>query len=177
MNMNTHRGYTLLELIVSIGLFSLAMLLVMGAYLMLISFDRRARATNELVTNLNFALESMSRNVRTGTQYSCNSSGNGTCSQLSFRDSQNQQVTYLLRSDGTLGQCSGTSSCTSASASSITDPRITVSTLTFYVRGVGTGDGVQPQVTFTIKGSMPTDPGKTSDFVIQTGATQRLIDL
>lgn len=170
------RGYSLLELIVSVGLFSLVMLVVMGAYLSLISMDRRARATNELVTNLSFAVESMMRNVRTGSTYSCGS-GNGTCTQFSFRDSANQNFTYLLRSDGTIGQCSGVGGCSQTTATQLTDPRITITTLNFYVRGVGTGDEVQPQVTVSISGTMPTDQGKTVDFTIQTGATQRLIDI
>lgn len=170
------RGYTLLELIVSIGLFSLVMLVVTSSYLSLLSMDRRARATNELVSNLSFAVESMMRNVRTGTNYSCGS-GNGTCSQLSFRDSQNQTFTYLLRSDGTIGQCTGVGGCSQTTATQITDPRITITNLTFYVRGVGTGDATQPQVTVSIRGTMPTDQGRTTDFTIQTGATQRLIDI
>ncbi|HEX2792463.1 MAG TPA: type II secretion system protein [Candidatus Paceibacterota bacterium] len=170
------RGYTLLELIVSVGLFSLVMLVVMGAYLSLISIDRRARATNDLVTNLSFALESMMRNVRTGSNYSCGS-GNGTCSQFSFKDSDNQSYTYLLRSDGTIGQCSGVGSCSQTTATQITDPRITITDLDFYVRGVGSSDGIQPQMTASISGTMPTDQGESVEFTIQTGATQRLIDI
>lgn len=182
MSTNTsQRGYTLLEMIVSLGIFSLVMVVVTGAYLTLISLDRQARAQNQLVASLSFAVESMARNIRTGTDYACNASAaTPNCASvggasMSFLDSQGQTITFFKKSDGTIGQCTG--SCSEARAVSLTDPLITIQTLTFYVRGVGTGDGVQPQATFIIKGNMKTDAGKTTDFSIQTSATQRFIDL
>ena len=57
MNACTKRGYTLVELIVSLGLFSMVMLVVTGAYLTLISLDRQARASNQLSATLSFAVE------------------------------------------------------------------------------------------------------------------------
>ncbi|MBU2104033.1 type II secretion system GspH family protein [Patescibacteria group bacterium] len=175
----TQRGYTLLEMIVSLGIFSLVMVVVTGAYLTLISLDRQARGNNQLVSSLSFAVESMARNMRTGTGYMCNGSSvvpncdGGT--SITFVDSQGQTITYFKRSDGTIGQCTG--ACSESRAVSLTDPLITIQSLTFYVRGVGTADIVQPQVIFVIKGSMKTDTNKTTDFTIQTGATQRFIDI
>ena len=170
------RGYTLLELIVSIGIFSIIMLAVTGAYLTLINLERKARAVSDLNSNLAFTIDGMSRTVRTGKNYACPSGGNGTCSELSFTDSQNQQVTYLLKSDGSIGQCIGGVSCTSSNATSLTDPRITIETLTFYVRGVG-ADDAQPRVTFTVRGGIQTEATKRTNFTIQGAASQRLIDL
>lgn len=172
------KGFTLIEIIVSVGIFSLVMLVVMAAYLTIIKLDKEARSTNELVSNLNFVVESIGRNVRTGTGYSCAEAGNGQCSQLSFYDSQPvpQKITYLLRNDGTIGQCtSGT--CTSTTAVSLTDPRITITALTFYVRGVGTGDYVEPQVLINIRGTLKAQQGRLVDFTIQTGATQRFLEI
>jgi len=177
----TLRGYTLLELIVSLGIFSMVMLVVMGAYVTLISLDRQARANNQLAASLSFAVESMARSMRTGTGYACNAnqsspncaSGGGS---ISFLDSQGQTITYQLKNDGSIGQCTG-SLCTDAVAVSLTDHRIDITSLRFYVRGVGVGDDTQPNVTFVIAGSMVTEAGEVSTFSIQTGATQRLIEL
>lgn len=177
----TQRGYTLLELIVSLGIFSMVMLVVTGAYLTLISLDRQARANNQLAASLSFAVESMARSMRTGTGYACNANGSApNCasggSSISFKDSQNQTVTYRLKSDGSIGQCTG-GLCTDATAVALTDPHIDIESLRFYVRGVGTGDNTQPNVTFVISGTMTTSEGETSSFSLQTGATQRLIEL
>lgn len=176
MNTAPARGFTLIEIVVSVGIFSLVMLVVSAAFLTIISLDREARATNQVVANLSFAVDSIGRNVRMGSAFSCAGAGNGTCSQLSFVDNQGQTITYLLKNDGTLGQCTS-GVCTSATALSLTDPSITITGLTFYVRGVGTTDTIQPQVTISLRGTMPAKQGRTIDFAIQTGATQRYVEL
>ncbi|MBY0110746.1 type II secretion system GspH family protein [Patescibacteria group bacterium] len=186
------RGYTLLEMIVSVGIFSIVMLIVTGAYLSLLGLDRELRATSSLVTNLSFAVDSMARSIRTGTYYGCGSTGanpssagtNGTCDTFSYLDtSLNEKVTYIRKSDGTIGRCTGGGICNSSNAISLTDPNVQIASsggLTFYVRGVGTSGGnasVQPQVTFTIRGTMVGISNRTTDFSIQTSATQRLIEI
>jgi len=181
MTTRTTRGYSLLELIVSIGLFSAVMLIVMGAYVTLISLDRQARASNQLAASLSYAVESIARSMRTGTDYACNANPSSpNCSSggtsISFINSEGQAITYRLKTDGSIGECIG-SLCTDASAVALTDPRIDITSLRFYVRGVGASDWLQPQVTLTIAGSMTTDAGETTSFSVQTGATQRLIEL
>ncbi len=194
MTPKTMRGYTLLEMIVAVGIFSVVMLIVTGAYLSLIGLDRELRASTSLVTNLSFALDSMSRGIRTGNSYGCGSTGgdplnpsagtNAVCTSFSYYDvSLADKVTYKRKNDGTIGRCTGTAVCTDASAISLTDPSITIanpSGLTFYVRGIGTtgaGANVQPQVTFTLRGTIKGDKSHTLDFSIQTSATQRLIEI
>ncbi len=175
----TQRGYSLLELIVSLGIFSVVMLVVTGAYLTLISLDRQARANNQLAATLSFAVESMARSMRTGSEYSCNGATNCSAggSTISFLDSEGEEVQYRLRADKSIGQCIGSGVCNDSSSVALTDERIDVDTLRFYVRGVGTGDSTQPQVTFVVSGTMTTDEGESASFSIQSGATQRLIEL
>ncbi len=189
ITMNTARGYTLIEMIVSVGIFSIVMLVASGAYVKLVALDRQARATNDLVTNLSFATESMSRSIRTGTGYACtdasavkDANGNstdGSCHQISFMDNNiGQPVTYRRNSTGTLGQCVGiaSGSCNDSTAVVLTDSRVAIAAggLDFYVRGVGANDGVQPWVTFTLTGTMPNgNTGNTLSFTIQSSATQR----
>ena len=182
MKQSAQRGFTLLEMIVAVGLFSIVMVIVTGAYLSLVALDRQARATSSTVSNLSFALDSMTRALRTGRAYNCGSpiDDAGNCpaggNSMSYTDSSGQTVTYLLKSDGTIGQCT-TTPCLQATATSLTDPSITVQSLTFYIRGGGVGDNLQPQVTIVMKGTMPTGTGTTATFDIQTSATQRLLEI
>lgn len=176
---NNHpvRGFTLIEIIVSVGLFSVVMLVVTAAYLGIITLDKEARSTNELVVNLSFALENMARTARTGKDYTCSGGGgNGTCSQFSFTDSLGQDVTYLIKTGGIIGQCTA-GVCTDGLAVPLTDPRITVTSMIFNVKGVGGGDMVQPQVLMSIRGTMPASKGHTVDFTLQTSATQRELEI
>ena len=185
-----------MELIVSVGIFAIVMTVVASTYITLMSLDRQARATNQLVSSLSFAVDSMMRGIRTGTQFKClnyadtygNSNGtSGNCTQFSYKDSAltaagsaNNIVTFFKKTDGTIGRCESSASCTTdAQASSLTDPAITITSIVFRVRGVGPAAlDEQPQVLFTVKGTLPADNrGTITSFVIEEGATQRVIDL
>lgn len=184
------KGFTLLEMIVAVGLFSILMLISLSSYLTLISLDRESRTTNELVSNLSFAVESMSRALRTGTNYACSpgdSNGNsttGSCHQITFTDSNNCTVTYR-NTGGVLTQTTSGTGCSVGTNVPLTTSKIALSTsdpqgLTFYVRGVskvGAEASRQPKVTFILRGQMQVSPTKTEVFTIEGGATQRFIEL
>lgn len=177
--MRTHRGYTLLELIVAVGIFSVVMLAATGAYLTLIRLDRQARAVNEIANNLSFAVDSMARAVRTGTGYKCNNNGAvpnctstpGTSFGFNDSESPSRAIVYSLVNNQIVASVNG------GTAVPLTDPRIQVTALEFRVRGVGTGDSIQPQVTFSIRGYMTTGPTASTTFAIQGAATRRLLEL
>jgi type II secretory pathway pseudopilin PulG len=183
MHTTSPRGFTLLELIVSVGLFMIVVTIAASAYLSMISLNRKAMATNDVVSNLSFVMESMSRSIRTGSGYDCGGVGgaancwSGGSSAFSFTSEDGLATTYLLRSNATVGVCVNTG-CSDSAANSITDPRVTITGLTFYVQGVGTGDSTQPRVLITLSGSVRPDPQSDPvTFTIQTSATQRLIEL
>ena len=178
--LQTKRGYTLLEMIVAVGIFSVVMLAATGAYLTLIKLDRQARAVNDVANNLSFAVDSMSRSIRTGTAYDCEPTLGGTdCAgggtSFGFSDSE-VPARAIIYSRTAGGQVVAT--INGGTPIPLTDPRINVTALEFRVRGTTAGDRIQPQVTFSIKGTMSTGPNNASTtFAIQGGATRRLLDL
>src|SRR5262249_2274452 len=95
---------------------------------------------------------------------------------LGFTDAQSRAIVYRL---------SGSQVVEDVTASGvtntypITDPRITVQTLNFFVRGVGTSDSLQPQATFILRGTMPigSDANASTPFAIEGSATERLPEL
>jgi len=187
MRTTSLKGYTLVEMIIAVALFTAVMVIAASAYLSMISLNRHARATNDIVSNLSFAIEAMSRSIRTGSNYGCNATDGLNCwdpsgsSKFSFTNDQGQKVIYILKSDGRIGECIGVSTCSDTAASPLTDTRITVSSLKFIVNGVGASGSnatLQPRVIISVSGNIIPNPGVPAiGFTIQTGATQRLLDL
>lgn len=175
-----NRGFTLIELMVSLGVFTIVMTIAAGGYLVMINVNRHAQGVATGINNLSFALDTMTRSIRTGTQYSCD--GAGDCSSggssLSFTDQDGNRVTYKQSGAAILSTevppSGGTISYT------LTEPAVTISKLTFYVTGtqpLSASDYKQPHVTFVVTGSVSVGPGTSQSFTVQTGATMRGTDL
>ena len=168
MSMKNKRGYTLIELIVAMGLFAIVMVLASGAYLVMISINRQAQSITTGINNLSFALETMTRTIRTGINYSCD--GDEDCpngeDNFSVINSNDVAVNYML-SGGAIVQ----------NDFALTDPSVTVSSLTFYAFGTESDDDYQPRVTIIVSGTISSGPGKTESFVVETGATMRGTDI
>lgn len=177
------RGFTLIELIVSIAIFSIVMLVATGAYLSLISMDRRARATNDVVTSLSFGLDEMARSIRTGSDYQCGHGAGVDCwpnsgSTFLFTDENRCPVSFALLNGQLVESIGVGSGCTTITNAPLTDPRVTVTSLQFFLRGSAPGDAYEPNVIISIKGTVTPDQATGPiDFTIETSATQRLIDL
>ena len=174
------RGYTLIELVVAVGLFALVMTLASGAYLLMMDLNRQTQDVATGVNSLSFALETMTRNIRTGTAYSCGVYGSGDClggdEVFSFKDVNGTIVTYARGTQGTDSAGSITEN-----GVVLTDPTVNITGLTFYVSGtetVASGDYLQPRVTIVVSGTASSRVGKTSQsFTIETGSTLRGVDL
>lgn len=177
----TQGGYTLIELMVSIGLFAIIMTLVAGAYFMMISISQQAAGISTAVDGISFALEDMSRLIRTGTAYGCPTAGFDCSgdSVFTFTDQTGQSEVFTRGTDpvthnGVIEQVTN-----SGTPIELTDPSVNIGSLMFYSVGVAVGaaDG-PPYVTMIISGTLP--GGKTqapTPFTIETSAAMRGIDL
>jgi len=70
-------GFTLIEMLVAVTLFAMVMVVATSAIFTIVNADKKAEALNSVVNNLNFSIESMVRDMKTGIRYTCPSS-NGT---------------------------------------------------------------------------------------------------
>ncbi len=71
-------GFTLIETLVSLGVFSIVITIVVGSLLMLVGGNQRVQGEQAVMSNLTFALDSMTREIRTGTHYYCGASNAST---------------------------------------------------------------------------------------------------
>lgn len=72
----TQSGFTLIEMIVSLAVFATVVTISVGALLVLIASNEQLQNEQSVMTNLSFALDSMTREIRTGTYYYCDSAPN-----------------------------------------------------------------------------------------------------
>lgn len=190
------KGFTLVEMLVSVAIFSVVMLIALGALLAISEADRRAETQKSVINNLNFSLDSMSRAIRTGTNYSCGPSlpvsGTPTptdCttppggSTFAFRDAQGRTLVYKFEtSNGTLCGQVGSIGCIVRSVdggstfAALTAPEVVISQMSFYTVGAPVADATQPKVTMLLSGRVIVTPKVTSDFNLQVSVTQRLYD-
>jgi prepilin-type N-terminal cleavage/methylation domain-containing protein len=189
-------GFTLVEMLVSIAIFSIVMVVALGALLSMSVATRKAEAINSAVNNLSASIESMSRSIRTGAIYHCGSSGSQGNTQdcvaapqpyFTYIGYDGRQVTYCLSNPGattcntsttcSAGTCSVLRSINNGAFSALTAPEVRVTNFGFYVTGSTEGDTVQPKVVLFISGTVSVTATQNSNFTIQTAVAQRIFDL
>ncbi len=197
-------GFTLIEMLVSIGIFSVVMVVALGALVAMSEADRKAQSLNSAINNLSAALDSMTRSIRTGAVYHCGSSGTLTLAQecpstlagdnyFTFMAYDGTQVTYCLSQPSVGGvitlSCNTSTFCGSGNTCAIlrqtsggglismTAPEVNVSNMSFFTKGAPLADGFQPKVTILLNGVVNVTATKTTTFNIQTSVTQRIYDI
>ena len=88
---NKQSGFTLIEMIVSLGVFSVVVTTAVGAMLILISTNQQLQSEQSVMTNLAFALDTMTREIRTGYNYYCESQPDNSGNNNIFSDSNNHE--------------------------------------------------------------------------------------
>ena len=194
--MKSIKGFTLIEILVSVALFSVVMVVALGSLLAMSTSDRKAESLKSVINNLNFTLDSMSRSIRTGSNYHCGSATGQDCitgsDYFAFTDANNNFVEYKFDTSG----CPNGVGCIerqitppSGSPSGftpITAPEVmltdfaskTPPSYLFYVQGSSPGpaDTVQPRVVITLSGTVQVSAKQSSTLYLQTSVTQRLYD-
>lgn len=87
----TQSGFSLIELLVSMTIFTVVMTITTGTLIVLIDSNAKAQSIQTAVSNLTFALDSMSREIRTGSYYWC-STDNGDTDPPRDDDPSNDNV-------------------------------------------------------------------------------------
>lgn len=194
---HTQSGFTLVELMVSLSLFIIVVLALVGSLYNVNDASRKVQAMRTVMDNLNFAVESMSRTIRTGEDITCSESGVDVCPIASIGNGQtndylsvrstlgeNARIEYQwvvdanqhgrvekrrteLNDDGT--PIFGTTT----EFIPITSPEINVEKFSFYVSGVGDNDGEQPNVIINMQGVASAGRDNVAPFSIQTFLSQR----
>lgn len=181
------QGFTLVELMVALTLFTIVVLAAVSSLYTVNSASRKVQAMRTVMDNLNFAIESMSRTVRTGTALTCGGAGSTSvnCPFVSqLGDTQllvsstlgaDQLVEYAFgyhqNGNGAIKKRTQTGGVWSDWIS-LTAPEIDIEKLTFYVDGASRTDSAQPSVQLFVSGTAAT-VSEVAPFAIQTYISQR----
>lgn len=176
--MRTHtsqKGFTLVEMIVAVFIFTIVMLVATGALISIVEANRKAQSVKSVMNNLNFSLDSMTRAIRVGNTYDC---GIATCASdgsdaFTFISTDGEEIEYRYNETD---QSIERSIDGGLSYQTLTAPEVDVEFLRFYVRGEVVGDNEQPRVLIVVKGVAGTDDRTRTEFSLETMVTQRFLD-
>lgn len=188
---NHNSGFTLIEIMVSSSIFMIIMLLAMGALITTSDVAKKSLALRTSMDNVNFAMETMTRSIRTGTDYTCVKSGssvvlpanvNNDCplggeggGALIFTPAKHvtpRDTAYRLVARENNPEKKVIQSCDISSCVDLVSSDIDIEKLTFFVNGSDANDLVQPSVYILMKGTITIKDESTS-FAIQTMTSQR----
>ncbi len=167
-------GFTLVEIIVSVAIFTIVVLIAVSALLSIVDINRKTQATKAVMDNMSFALESMTREIKVGTNYQV--SGVNT---FSYLNSAGDTVEYRLNGEGQIERLiNGVAPIT------ITSPEVTIKNAekgvpVFTLFGELPTDKIQPFLLIRILGSanLGSTAKTQSDFNLQTSVSQRVLDV
>lgn len=176
------KGFTLVELLIAVTLFTVIASFSIGAVLSIFDANRRAQSTKTVVDNLNLSIESMARNVRFGGSYYCGVNSNLTSTSNCPNGGDALSVTFnnariIYRKFPSTGEGSiQKSENGGTSYSDITSLDTKIQYLKFYVFNTD-NDGEQPYVIVVMKGYVGNKATVQSSFTIQTLMSQRQLDI
>lgn len=194
----TQSGFTIIEVMVSITLFLVIVTTGMAALLNVNLLSQKSRDMRSVMDSLSFAMDDMSKSLRTGYDYYCFNYNGGPLpsgaqspqdcasggSAISFKPqdyiTNNEPLVYYFYtnpSDSTKFSLFKATDGSAASAVQLTPNNVLISQASFVVTGAPPppGDVSQPYVTIKLSGSIVYNK-VSSPFSLETSVSQRLLD-
>lgn len=185
--LKNNKGFTLIEMMVSVAIFSIVLVVALGAILTILDSNRKARTLTEVMNNLNFSMEMITRSLKTGVEPNVHSvSGEDilhvTAIVLEEQGFNREKTRYQLQFDGERGyiaQCVNldydTNTCPDSSWIPITSELVDIDRFDFTVSGIA--DFNQPRTQLFVSGTVRINEKISSSFSIQTTVSQRKLNL
>jgi len=200
---HSQRGFSLIEVLVSLAIFTIVMTMSVGMLIVLIDANARAQNLQTIMTNLSFALDSITREIRTGSNYYCGAASSlpvsGSATQncdnggdaISFTEggdsltentpNNSRRIAIRLNNgvlERRLGNGDGDSSVNeSEDWTALTSDGVTITDLRFFTSGATRADSLSPTVTIYVAGYAGEQDGSEGVFNIQTTVVQQLLDI
>ncbi|HEY4489724.1 MAG TPA: type II secretion system protein [Candidatus Paceibacterota bacterium] len=176
-------GFTLVEMLVAISVFIIVVTISLGAVLSVLDAGRKAKYLKTVMTNLNFTLELMTREIKFGKNYyagfdnalphtATQDSSSGGSALFTFTNNEGNSIIYTWGGNQIRKYTDSTTNYIG-----ITSPEVIVTNLRFYVfNSAPTPDTGQPRVVVIARGYVGSKPTSQSSFILQTTISQRVLD-
>ena len=174
------KGFTLLEMIVSVGIFAMAILIALSSLLAITDSQKKAVALQNVLDNLRFSLEAMAKEIRTGSSYHCapdislvpqDCAGGAS---LTFLNAEGVTVTYFIQTNNSINQIMKKTGADAAWP--VTAANVNMERMIFYVSGTGASDQRQPRATIVLEGLVSPTPRTQTRLNLETSVSQRKLD-
>lgn len=157
------KGFTLLELLVSVSIFIIIVTMAMGSLVVIYQANRQTASIRLALDNANFALNAMSRDIRLGRNFSCQGGCIGS-DNISFTSFNGSDVTYKITDNDTISK-----KVDAGNELPLTANRYQINTLRF------TQSAESPKfITIYMNGTV-TNGEFSTDFDLQTSVSSRQI--
>lgn len=202
---SSQSGFSLVELLVSITIFSIVVAMATSTLLVLLDANSKAQNEQAILNDLTIAIDSMTREIRTGYNYYCNSGRRTVEATADVRNcAAGADYVSIVEAGDSLTQGSGSQRIgyyydSTAEAImrrvgdgdgdantnededwvAITSPNVRITNVEFVVVDTDAfpSNLTQPSVSVFIEGEAGTLAEVDSTFVIQTSITQRPLDI
>ncbi len=195
----SNRGFTLVEMLVAVSLFSVVAFLVVTTFMSITEAYRKSQAIRLVIDNLNFAMDSITLRLRDGNNYRCGYPGDSECDNesgneaITFNTFDGRSFVYRKflsnanpdtgKQYAYLAQCFSTpddvdSWCSAVNVKNytqITSPDIDLSDVRFYVYSQSAANAPEnePGRALIILGGTASFGQHTSNFNLQTSVSER----
>lgn len=181
------RGFTIIETMIAVSLFSIIIIMGTGSLLNTTVLHNKSQDVRSIIDNLSFIMEDISRNIRTGYDFHCIDDGNVTATDphdclngggISFKASTGEQWVYAIYPDGSIQK--SVSGGTAGTFTVLNLPEIVISSVSsFSVSGAlpPAGDIKQPYITIKLVGTITSKDNVVTPFSLQTSVSARLVDI
>lgn len=172
-------GYTLIELLVAVGLFLVVISIATGGFVNALRTQRQSASLVLANSNVSLVLEQISREMRTGANFVCSDGTTGggepiTCSSgLTFINASGDDVSYCPDGSGGIVRALS-SNC--LGGQKITSDGVQVNYLKFRIFGYTAADNFPARITISL-GISPKGVGVSGNIMnLETTVSARFLD-
>lgn len=167
------KGFTLMEVMVSVSIFAIIITVGIGSLLTIFGTLQKTRTDQQTMDSLSFVLDTMTRRIRTGYEYT------GDASTITFKDQDygatNTPVTYTVQANPLDNDALQLVMTDVTGTFDITPDNLIIKAFNVEITGTDATDGIQPMVQIHLAGILKNGK-QESPMTIQATVSQRILD-